>query len=236
MSCLSIVPDTLVEPVAPAAERVIHASPSGVTYTGGTGLQLSVISGSILPSRRCSGVTRGAIGLVHLDRIGSHTLSCHLWWIMASPGFQPSPHQTFGPLWRSYADYVLAVCLHSADASGTKAADSVDHACEAIQVGLRAIVHAAGIALKVHTNLELARHDKAVAYLSFNSDTKAQLHTLPSGHEELFRGKLDEASKQAEEQGHRQRELKVSFGSHLLIPGFWPAFFPVELWLGQEQV
>ena len=31
------------------------------------------------------------------------------------------------------------------------------------------------------------------------------------GHEELFGGKLEEASKQAEEQGCRQRELKVAF-------------------------
>ncbi len=99
----------------------------------------------------------------------------------------------------SYADYALAVGLRSADATGAKAADSADRAREAIQVGLRAIEHAAGIALKVRANLELARRDKALAALSFDSDTKAQLRTLPLGHEELFGGKLDEASKQAEE-------------------------------------
>ena len=82
---------------------------------------------------------------------------------------------------------------------------------EVIQVGLHAIEHAAGIALKVRANLELARHDKALVGLSFDSDTKAQLGTLPLGHKELFGGKLDEASKQAEERGHRQRELTVSF-------------------------
>ena len=85
------------------------------------------------------------------------------------------------------------------DATGAKAVNSVDCAHEAIQVGLCAIEHAADIALKVRANLELARHDKAGASLSFNSDTKAQLLTLPLGHEELFGGKLVEASKEAEE-------------------------------------
>ncbi len=78
-------------------------------------------------------------------------------------------------------------------------------------MGLRAIQHAAGITLKVHANLELARCDKALASLSFDSDTKAQLRTLPLGHEELFGVKLDNASKQAEERGRRQCELQVSF-------------------------
>ncbi len=59
--------------------------------------------------------------------------------------------------------------------------------------------------------LELARCDKALVSLSFDSDTKVQLHTLLLGHEELFGGKLDDASKQAKEQGHHQCELKVSF-------------------------
>ncbi len=99
----------------------------------------------------------------------------------------------------SYADYALAVGLRSMDATGAEAVDSANHAREAIQVGLRAIEHAASIALKVHANLEPARCDKALAGLSFDSDTKAQLRTLSLGHEELFGGKLDEASKQAEE-------------------------------------
>ncbi len=60
-------------------------------------------------------------------------------------------------------------------------------------------LNTAGIALKVCTNLELAKHDKALASLSFDSDTKVQLHTLPLGHKELFGGKLHEASKQAKE-------------------------------------
>ncbi len=111
----------------------------------------------------------------------------------------------------SYADYALAVGLRSTDATGAEAADSVDQACEAIQVGLRAIEHAAGIALKVCANLELAKHDSALAGFSFDSDTKAQLRTLPLGHEELFGGKLDKASKQAEERGRRQHVLKVLF-------------------------
>ena len=53
-------------------------------------------------------------------------------------------------------------------------------------MGLRAIEHAAGLALKVLANLELARYDKALASLSFDSDTKAQLRTLSLGHVELF--------------------------------------------------
>ena len=97
----------------------------------------------------------------------------------------------------SYADYALAVGLRCADATGAEAVDLADHALDAMQVGLHAIEHAAGIALKVHANLELAQRDKALASLSFDSDTKAQLHTLPLGHKELFGGKLDEVSKQA---------------------------------------
>ncbi len=57
----------------------------------------------------------------------------------------------------------------------------------------------AGITLKVHANLELARCVKALASLYFDRVTKVQLHTLPLNHKELFGGKLDEASKQAEE-------------------------------------
>ena len=111
----------------------------------------------------------------------------------------------------SCADYVLTIGLYSVDATGTKAADSADCMCEAFQVGLRAMELVAGIALKVRANIELAQCDKALAGLSFDSDTKAKLRTLPLGHEELFGGKLDEASKQAEERGHRQCDLKVSF-------------------------
>ena len=107
----------------------------------------------------------------------------------------------------SYADYVLVIGLHSVDATGAEAVDSVDRVREAIQEGLRAIKHVTGIALKVHVNLELARHDKPLASLSFDSDTKAHLCTLPLGHEELFGSKLDETSKQAEERGQSQREL-----------------------------
>ena len=59
--------------------------------------------------------------------------------------------------------------------------DSVDRACEVIQVGLCAMEHVAGIALKVCANLELARCDKALASLSFDSETKAQLHTFALG-------------------------------------------------------
>ena len=98
----------------------------------------------------------------------------------------------------SYTDYALAVALHSAHATGAEAADSADRVREAIQVGLHAI-------------LELARCDKALVGLSFDSDTKAQLRTLPLGHEELFEAKIGEASKQAEERGHHQHGLKVSF-------------------------
>ena len=58
--------------------------------------------------------------------------------------------------------------------------------------------------------LEMARHDKALASLSFDGDTKLQLNSLPLSHKKLFGGKLDEASKQAEERGHHQHELKVS--------------------------
>ena len=39
----------------------------------------------------------------------------------------------------------------------------------------------------------------------------AQLRTLPFDHDELFGGKLEEASKQAEEQGHWQHNMKVAF-------------------------
>ena len=47
--------------------------------------------------------------------------------------------------------------------------------------------------------------------LFFDSVEKAQLRTLPLALEELFGGKLDEALKQAEEQAHRQCELKGFF-------------------------
>ena len=73
----------------------------------------------------------------------------------------------------SYADYALAVGLHSLDATGAEATDSADRARESIQVSLHAIEHVAGIALKIHANLELARRDKALASLSFDGDTKA---------------------------------------------------------------
>ena len=106
---------------------------------------------------------------------------------------------------------LLAIGLHSAGATSTKAADLADRAREAIQVGLPGIEHMAGIALKFRANLELARRYKALVSLSFDSDTKAQLHTSPLGHAEFFEGKLDEAPKQAKERGWRQRELKVSF-------------------------
>ena len=53
----------------------------------------------------------------------------------------------------SYVDYALAMGHRSSDATGAEAEDKADHACEAIQVGLRAIEHAAGIALKVRANL-----------------------------------------------------------------------------------
>ncbi len=52
----------------------------------------------------------------------------------------------------SYADYALAMGLRSMDAIGAEPADSADCAHEAIQVGLRAIEHVAGIALKVRAN------------------------------------------------------------------------------------
>ncbi len=94
---------------------------------------------------------------------------------------------------------------------GAEAMHTADCARQAIQVSLHAIEHAAGIALKVHANLELARCDKVLTSLSFDSDTKAQLCTLPLAHEELFGGKLGNASKQAEEQGYRQCELRVAF-------------------------
>ena len=47
---------------------------------------------------------RGCLGVIGLERpssIGSHTLSCRLWWIATSPNFQRFPHQTFIPLWKS---------------------------------------------------------------------------------------------------------------------------------------
>ncbi len=74
-----------------------------------------------------------------------------------------------------------------------EAADTGDSACEAIQVGLRVIEHATGIALKVEVILELARHDKTLSSLAVDADTKGQLQSLPLGHNELFVGKLEEA-------------------------------------------
>ena len=85
----------------------------------------------------------------------------------------------------SCVDYALAVGLHSADATGMEAADTSNRTCEAIQVGLHSIDHAAGFALKVHANLELARQDKALSSLAFHANTKAQLRTLPFDPDEL---------------------------------------------------
>ena len=53
----------------------------------------------------------------------------------------------------SYAEYLLPVGLHSADTTGAEAADSEVHEHEDIQVGLRAIEHAAHLTLKVRVNL-----------------------------------------------------------------------------------
>ena len=64
----------------------------------------------------------------------------------------------------SHTDYALTIGLHSADVTVVDAVDTektVDLTCKAIQVGLQAIEHVTGIALKVHTNIELARQDKA---------------------------------------------------------------------------
>ncbi len=105
-----------------------------------------------------------------------------------------------------YADCALAVGLQSTDATGSEAMDTADRKCKAIQVGLLAC-----IALKVRANLEQNRRDKALLSLSFDSDTKVQLQTLPLGHDELLGGKLEEASKQVEKQGCCRRELKVAF-------------------------
>ncbi len=118
----------------------------------------------------------------------------------------------------SHGDYVLAIGLHSTDATGMEAMDTADCACKAIQVGLHAIKHVAGIAFKVCVNLELVRWDEALSSLTFDADTKAQLWTLLLGYEELFGGKLDEASDQAGERGHHQCELKVAFRRLLLLP------------------
>ena len=111
----------------------------------------------------------------------------------------------------SYVDYVLAVGLYPTGTKGTEATDTADRMCEAIQVSLQTIEHVAGIALRVCVNLKLARCDEALASLFFVSDTKAQLHSLPLDHKELFGGKLDDASKQAEVRGCRQLELEVAF-------------------------
>ena len=46
--------------------------------------------------------------------------------------------------------------------------DAMDQAQEAIQVGLRAIKHAARIALKVCAKIELAQQDKARSSQSFD--------------------------------------------------------------------
>ena len=57
-------------------------------------------------------------------------------------------------------------------------------------MGLWATERAARIALKVCANLELAKWDIALSSLLFDSDTKAQLYTLPLGQEELFPGEV----------------------------------------------
>ena len=98
----------------------------------------------------------------------------------------------------SYTDFMLAMGLHSADATGKEAEDIVDWACEVIQVGLWAIEHATGIALKVHTNLEITRQNNALSSLSFDLDMNAQLCILPLGWEKLFGSKYDMDLKQVE--------------------------------------
>ena len=110
----------------------------------------------------------------------------------------------------SYADYTLAVDLRSMEATGAEAADTTDCVHEAIEVGLCVIKHAAGIALKVCTNLELARRDKALSSLAIDANTETQLQTLPLGCEELFGGKLDEASKQADERARFHSKCPVT--------------------------
>ena len=72
----------------------------------------------------------------------------------------------------SYMGYALAVGLCSMDAIGIEAVDLADRAHEAIQVGLHAVEYMAGITLKIRANLELPRHNKAIASLSFASYTK----------------------------------------------------------------
>ena len=158
----------------------------------------------VSPSRRCSGVTHEAFELGHqtasgvyhiMPTVGDHNFSQFS--VLPPSDLHPTVEESMiGEHLKmlSYADYALAVGLRSANASGAKAADSADCMLESVQVGLRAIEHTAGIALKVCANLELARHDKPLASLSLDSNTKAQLRSLPFGQNELFGGKLDEAS------------------------------------------
>ena len=70
-----------------------------------------------------------------------------------------------------YMHYTLAVGLHSMDGTGMEVMDTADRVCQAIQVSLWAVEHAAGITLKVRANLELARHGKALSSLAFDAGT-----------------------------------------------------------------
>jgi len=111
----------------------------------------------------------------------------------------------------SYTDYALAAGLNAVDEVSVDIEQLQEKAKEAIRVGLRAIEHAASLALKVVGNMELARRRKGLGSLTFDKETKAQLRTLPLGQEELFAGKLDEASRQAQDRVKRQRDLASTF-------------------------
>ena len=112
----------------------------------------------------------------------------------------------------SYVDYALAAGLSAVDQDPD---DQVLRAKsrEAIKVGLRAIEHASSITQKVVGNMELSRRTQGLKQLPFDSETKSQLRCLPLGHEELFGGKLEEASTQALERAKRQRELRADLPS-----------------------
>ncbi len=82
---------------------------------------------------------------------------------------------------------------------------------------------------------ELAWHNKFLANLSFASDTGAELRILPMGHEDLFQGRLDEASKQAEGRGHRRHELEVSFKVPQVQTGVSSALAPTYTCQASDQ-
>ena len=78
----------------------------------------------------------------------------------------------------SYADYALAIGIHSTDATGAKAMDSADCACEAIQVGSINSLELEAVLVALH---EFSRHLCQVVLLILSDNTMTVSYLTKQG-------------------------------------------------------